>query len=205
MIVKFTSIQTVISKVVNDLGLDYEEIPWEMMVDWIAHALQHIGSYTQFESVSCKLEVEDNRAILPQDFYRVDSDKFMMRHKITMNTISVEQCDGCIDLHYLKMPVDEEGYPMIPDDPTYIDALFWNITSKLAMRGELKNKDLTYQYCNAQWLFYCGSARAEGYMPDLQQMQSRANDFRKMHYDTNPLRNKFRDLGVQQELRRNAK
>lgn len=205
MIVRFIGIQALIAKVVDDLGLDYEEVPWESMVNWVAHGLQHIGAYDQFARLSCTLDIVENKAKLPKDFYRVDASIFMEPHKIVLDTIIVGFCDGPLKLHYLALAVDEDGYPMVPDDPTYMDALFWLIASKLAMRGELKNKELTFQFCDQRWKWYCGSARAEGYMPDLQSIQSRSNDFRKLKYDTQPLRNRFRDLGKQQDLRRDAK
>ncbi|GAF94059.1 unnamed protein product, partial [marine sediment metagenome] len=39
---------------------------------------------------------------------------------------------GIIQIQYLAMPVDERGWPMVPDSVSYRDALFWKCTMQLS-------------------------------------------------------------------------
>ena len=187
MIVKLVFIEECIAKIVDDLNLGDRDIPFESMVEWIASGLKRIGAYNQFRSVKARLKVVDFRAELPSDFYRVDSTKFFEPHKIGHNTITVGFKAGSIELDYLAMPIDERGYPLVPEEEVFQEALLWLVASKLALRGELNNKQLTFEYCDGRWRRFMLSARAEANMGDIQFMQKRVNDSRRMKYSINPL------------------
>ena len=81
---------------------------------------------------------------------------------IILDNIITSYKEGTLTLQYLAMPIDEEGFPYIPDNESYKEAFFWYVANRLAIRGQLKNKELSVQYCDAQWQWYCGQARAEG-------------------------------------------
>jgi len=82
-------------------------------------------------------------------------------YNIVLDNISTSYKDGTLKIQYLAMPTDEEGFPLIPDNESYKEAFFWYVANRLAIRGQLKNKDLSIGYCDAQWQWYCGQARAE--------------------------------------------
>lgn len=81
---------------------------------------------------------------------------------IILDNIITSYKEGTLTCQYLAMPVDEEGFPYIPDNESYKEAFFWYVANRLAIRGQLKNRELSIQYCDAQWQWYCGQARAEG-------------------------------------------
>ena len=188
MIIRLIPIEETIAKIVDDLNLGDRDIPFESMVEWIASGLKRIGAYDQFEKKIARIKVVDFRGDLPSDFYRVNSSSFNEPHKIGNNTITIGHKTATIDLPYLAMPVDERGYPLVPEDETFQEALMWLIASKLALRDELPNKKLDFVYCDSRWRRFMLSARAEANMGDIQFMQRRGNDFRKMKYNVNPLR-----------------
>lgn len=202
MIIKLKPVDEVIAKIIDDLGLGDRDIPFESMVDWIYHGLKVIGAYTQYESKKVRLKIEDYSAQLPHDFYRVDAAKFTEPHKITFSTITVGFRAGSIELDYLSMPVDDRGYPFVPDTPEYDDAFLYLVASKLALRGELLlDKRYDYEYWHQKWVQKSLEARTEADMGDIQFIQRRVNDYTKRVYSVNPLRDKFKDLGRQQKDR----
>jgi hypothetical protein len=205
MIVRLVSSFEVVRKVVDDLGLDQHNIPWESMLDWIAWGLNHIGSYAQYEHKHECVDIANFKGKLPQDFHRVNSTLFLERHKIHMDNIYVDFEEGELKLDYLAMPVDEEGYPLVPDDPTFFQALFYLIASKLILRGDYTNKELSFQYCDQKWLQLALAARAEAFAPDIQRIADRANDFTNLRYDRNPYRNKFKSIGHKRGLNGDSK
>ena len=71
MIYKLETIDRVINKIIRDLGLGQDEIPYYDFIEWIADALEHIGSYYQFTEKECNLIVSDYTAMLPCDFYKM--------------------------------------------------------------------------------------------------------------------------------------
>jgi hypothetical protein len=203
MIVRLVSSFQVIRKVVDDLNLDQHNIPWESMIDWIAWGLNHIGSYAQYEQKHVCLDIINFKSKLPADFHRVDSSLFMERHKIHMDNIIVDFETGPLELHYLAMPVDDEGFPLVPDDPTFFQALFYLLASKLILRGDYKNSELSFQYCDQKWGQLALSARAEAFAPDIQRIQDRANDFNNIRFDRNPYKNRFGTLGHNRRINGN--
>lgn len=157
---KLVSIHTAIYKIVNDLGLGDKEVNWQSYVDWIAEVMQHIGAYNQYEQKVATLELEDGRTKLPDDFYRV-VEGHKERYKIVSDTIIVDTRKSSFALNYLAFKTDENGFPLIPDHVSYMEALFWKVAMQLAMRDELPNKSFTYDYCRGKYNFYVRQARSK--------------------------------------------
>jgi len=82
-------------------------------------------------------------------------------YNIVLDNIITNYISGNLRIQYLAMPTDDEGFPYIPDNESYKEAFFWKVARQLAIRGQLPNKELTYERCDAEWQFYCGQARAE--------------------------------------------
>lgn len=157
---KLKSVKSIIYKTVRDLGIGDKEIAWQDMIEWSAEALQQIDGYTQYiERLGVEIEIEDNMAKLPLDFYSAISNPHLV-YKIQGDTIVTEKANGTICFNYLAFPLDEEGFMMVPDNIGYDEALMWKIATKLAMRGELHNPILDLRYCEAKWNFYCKQARS---------------------------------------------
>jgi uncharacterized protein YerC len=108
-------------------------------------------------------------------------------YNINGNVITTSYSSGTINLQYLAMPVDEEGFPMIPDDVSYKDALFWKVVYQLSIRGyQFKNPQLRdLNFTTMKWNFYCRQARANANMPTPAEMQSLANNWLRLFPDHN--------------------
>lgn len=189
MIIKLIQIEETIAKIVDDLGLGDRDIPFESMVEWIVSGLKRIGAYDQFEHKVERITIKDYQGELPSDFYRVNSPKFRVPHRIGHNTITMGYQEGYVDLFYLAMPVDERGYPLVPEEEVFQEALLWLVASKLILRGDgIANKEISFKEADARWKRMMLSARAEATMGDIQSWQRKANDFTKLKHTTNPLR-----------------
>lgn len=101
-------------------------------------------------------------------------------YNIIMDNIITSYKTGTLRLKYLAMPIDEEGFPMIPDNEAYKEAFFWKVARQLAIRDQLLNKQLTFDYCNRQWQWYCGQARAEAHVMTLAEKNMFAWDHNSM-------------------------
>lgn len=67
---------------------------------------------------------------------------------------------GCLQLFYRKMPVDDRGYPLIPDEENTKYALFWWIMAMLTLTGYKHNDPkMDYDYCEAKWGHYSNEGK----------------------------------------------
>ncbi len=206
MIYKLTSIKTVIYQVANDLGIADTEIPVDDFIEWIGRGLQHIGSYYQLVAKEGTIEIENYKGELPCDFYKmkrllysnqyllhndnivnntkteINSNQFSNRDLNIINSTLITSFEtGTINIEYLALPVDEDGLPLVPDDASFLDALFWRCAYQLCLRGhEFKNTQLRdINYTKSMWNRYCIQARAEANAPDNDMYERLKNNYRR--------------------------
>ncbi len=95
-------------------------------------------------------------------------------YSVNDNYIFANFSEGYIFLAYRALPVDEEGFPTIPDNRRFIEAvkafICYKIDYILWRTGEL-TKDV-YQDSEVQWLWYVGSAGNAARMPNRDGVQS---------------------------------
>lgn len=209
MINQLTSINVVIAKIIRDLGLNQsnEEIPVNDIIEWCAEALLHVGAYAQFKEKVVELTIEDYKSKLPCDFYKIIDicggyyyDNYFTKEiiseectksnqiyyhgdargfNINFDNITTSYRSGTMVLKYLAMPVDEDGAPMIPDNQSFRDLLFWKVAYQLGIRGYnftnpiMKNIEFTGGKKN----FYTVQARAEANAPDVTNIDSASKWF----------------------------
>jgi len=81
---------------------------------------------------------------------------------------------GDVDMVYISQPMDDEGYPLIPDEISFKEALYWYVVYKYlypkVLRGEISDKFYNDAYNKWQW--YCNQAGAEAMMPDLTTLEN---------------------------------
>ena len=85
--------------------------------------------------------------------------------------------DGYICVAYVGQPLDERGFPLIPDEVSYIEAIKRYITYKVKysefLQGHLPGN--IYMKLEDDWHWYCGQARNKMNMPntidDLQNLK----------------------------------
>jgi len=281
MIHNLNSIDRIINKIITDLGLGHQEVPYQSFIEWIADALEHIGSYYQFEEKACEILIQDYDGMLPCDFHKpikqflkngceivpgpggfyggslthtlnqcgvdyeslpayerfkliavpglqrtnvtdtidgiVDRLQFNknligdprvskftdMDWNINFNKITTSFRYGVISIQYLAMPTDDRGFPLVPDDVSFRDALFWKCAMHICMLNPslIKNPQLrNYEACESRWLKYCAQARASANMPDLEMLERLKNNWLRLHNDVGFDRNDYKENGKPQYL-----
>ena len=75
---------------------------------------------------------------------------------------------GYLFITYRGLPIDDNGYPLVPDDISFREAFFWYIMKMLMMRGwKHPDPNFHWMFANAQWQRYCTQARNAANMPDI--------------------------------------
>lgn len=114
-------------------------------------------------------------------------------------TLSVPEGKVCIS--YLAIPTDNLGFPLIPDDVSYKEAVKKYIIMKLDYISWRKQPDSRglrrlYEDSQQEWSWYVGQAKNKAIMPDLDGMQSLANQMVRLKPRFNEHRGFFRFLNV---------
>lgn len=119
---------------------------------------------------------------------------------ITPGYIKTNVQTGYVLLAYQAIPTDGDGYPLIPDDQSFIEALYWYITMKLLYPGwkEGHVRDAVYYDARRSWNYFCKQAYGNALMPNKDQMESIKNSWLRlvpeiMEHDTS-----FSTLGERQ-------
>lgn len=99
--------------------------------------------------------------------------------KIDNDYIYTNFQEGYIELSYKSFILDEHGFPMIPDDERFINAIKWSIIEQLDYKkwrlAEISDK--VYAKSEQERLFYITSARSKANIPSPQKMEALKNMF----------------------------
>lgn len=117
-------------------------------------------------------------------FHGVDSANPSMdlQYSIKPGYIMTNVPCGYLKLSYSAIPIDEEGYPLVPDKASFMEAIYWYITMKMKYKDYLNGtlrRDVYYDIRNS-WNFYCKQAYAEALMPNEDGMESLKNNWNKL-------------------------
>lgn len=90
-------------------------------------------------------------------------------YRIQGNYIQVSFETGYVKLHYLTLPVDADGYPLIPDNENFKQALEWHIIRRLIGAG-YEHKVFSYKEADELFERYAARGIAEVSYPSLDSM-----------------------------------
>jgi len=108
-------------------------------------------------------------------------------YKINNGYIYTNFKEGFLELVYTGFVTDVHGFPMIPDDQRYIEAVRWSLIEHLDYRkwrvGEITDK--VYQHTQQQRDWYIASARSKASIPSIDKMEAIKNMFLRSIPKTN--------------------
>lgn len=119
---------------------------------------------------------------------------------ITSNYLKTNVESGYIMMAYQAIPVDTEGYPMIPDDVDFVEAIYWYITMKLMypMWRLGTVRDQVYFDARRSWNYTCKKAYGNAMMPNIDQLESIKNSWNRLVPELNEWKTGFSTLGQEQ-------
>ena len=148
------------------------------------------GASTFHKSMHCEGCVNENTNY--EDTYIIDCDYIKTSFK-----------SGKVCLSYMAFPTDEECYPLVPQDISYQEAMFWYIYKKLLLSNpQCKNNGIDYSFADQQWLKYCTQARNAANFPDIDRYESFMNQWVRLIPDISRHDSAFEDLNTREDLYR---
>lgn len=197
---RLISTKAVIAKLYRDLRLTDSTYVTDM-VEWFGEALGYIRAFPSLTRKVVELEVTDHQAELPLDFVRAQQivkipEEIVLRYNsstfpaslhtfdspnrtsrsetgyiINFGYIETDFEEGKIMLSYLAPPLDEDNFPMIPDESVLLEALKWFVVLRMIEGGWKHPAGLDYPAAEQRWFHYCSQARQKIKMPDIGEMQ----------------------------------
>ena len=202
-ILKYISVKTVIAEIYRDLNIDQEE-RWVDMVEWCAEALQKIGAFPQYHEKIAAITIDNYRGSLPCDIHEIiqldingrsvlsgtgtfDSQndlpakhsKHSVSYTINDSYINTNIENGEATIAYLAIPTDAEGFPLVPDDEGYKEAMEKYVVMRLKYPEFLAgtyNANI-YMKLEKDWHKYCAQARGNANMPTIDELESIKNQW----------------------------
>ena len=111
--------------------------------------------------------------------------------------------NGVLCLSYMAFPTDEDCYPMLPDDISFKEAMFWYVYKKLLLRNpNFKPNGMDYPMAEGQWKYYCTQARNAANYPDIDRMESFMNQWVRLIPNMSNHDDYFNDLNTREQLSR---
>jgi hypothetical protein len=112
--------------------------------------------------------------------------------------------EGELCLSYKAFPTDEDCYPLVPDDISFKEAMFWYIYKKLLLGGFSKpSNKIDYGFADQKWSYYCSQARNTANYPDIARYSSFMNQWVRLIPSINHHESDFSELNEREILDRN--
>jgi hypothetical protein len=119
---------------------------------------------------------------------------------ITSNYIKTNVATGYVMMAYQAIPTDNSGYPLVPDDVDFLEAIYWYITMKLLYpqwkQGSVR--DQVYYDARRSWNYNCKKAYGNAIMPNVDQLESIKNSWNRLVPELNEWSSGFSTLGERQ-------
>lgn len=126
-----------------------------------------------------------------------------LTYKIQNSCIITSIKEGAIEISYQAIRVDSEGYPMVPENSSYIEALELYIKKKvftvLFDQGKLNSAIL--QNVQQEYAFKVGQAQTSLIMPTIDQMESITGMMNQLIARTNEHKKGFMTLGSREYIK----
>jgi len=123
-----------------------------------------------------------------------------LTYRLNDNFIFTSFEEGDLEIAYYAYPIDENGYPLIPDDAAVIEAMTWHIAYKIAYKlwkvDELRDK--VFQFIRQQKDWYVGKAISRGKSLSQDEMETLKNMSLRLIPKVNAHYNQFRKIGKQE-------
>jgi hypothetical protein len=145
------------------------------------------------------LTMEDNNDLQPSS---EDGTTFTGNYyyTITGGYIKSNTKSGFLLISYQAIPVDNDGFPLVPNDESFLEALYWYINMKLLYpewkRGSIR--DAVYYDAKSSWNYYRKQAYGNAMMPDEAQLESIKNTWIRLIPQINANKSFFSTIGQQE-------
>lgn len=221
---KYISIKVILDNILDHPLL--RDVPTERVINHAVNFMRIVGCPKIYNDKVATININNYRGTLPEDFdeviqvrynhnnegdysiFRSATDTFYMNrdnqdnydltYKIQGGVIFTSIKEGDVEMSYRAIPICEEGYPMIPDNSSFIRALELYIKKQcFTVLFDLgKITPVVYNNVLQEYAWAVGQAQSDLVRPTIDEMQSITNMWNKLLSVNDESNKEFRNLGV---------
>lgn len=158
------------------------------------------GSFDSSRGKTVEDESNPGTYIIEKEPEYTYSFEFDLVYTVSAGYIKTNVREGYLMIAYTKIPTDDNGYPMIPDNVSFMEAIYWYITMKLLypdwQQGRIR--DMVYFDARSSWNYYRKQAYGEAMMPNTDELESIKNAWLRIVPELNEHANFFSTTGQEQ-------
>lgn len=221
----YTSVKEVISRVMMHPLMS--DITLETVIQYTVDFIGIMGLPSTYLDKYAIIEIDDFRGKLPCDLVSIDqvriagkniylrsmtsnfawgvynenyADEYSFKTQGTIIYTSFK--NGEIEVSYKAIPVDDDGFPMIPDNSVFLKALELYIKKEwftiLFDMGKISTQVL--QNTQREYAFKAGQCNNEFVIPSVSEMESITNMMNQLIPRFREFENGFRALGIKEHI-----
>jgi hypothetical protein len=131
----------------------------------------------------------------PKSCYYIESDR-----------IKTSFLSGIVCLSYKAFPTDDDCFPLVPDDISFKEAMFWYVYKKMLLGNMSPSANgIDYLFADQQWKYYCTQARNQANYPDIDRYESFMNQWVRLIPNINRHDSAFENLNTREDISRNGR
>lgn len=225
----YISIRQILSDILDHPLL--KDISLERAVNHAIHFIRIVGMPKAFDEKTELVEIENYRGLLPCDLnsiiqvrthnecgnyhgiFRYTTDSFHMSeykqgsydltYKVQGNVIFTSMKEGTIEIAYKALHVDSDGYPMIPDNSSFIRALELYIKKQcFTVLFDLgKINQAVYSNVCQEYAWAVGQAQSDLVRPSIDEMESITNMWHTLVQRSNQHSSGFKYNSVREKIK----
>lgn len=227
---RYISLRQVLDDILDHPML--KDVSFERAVNYTVHFMRIVGCPRMFEEKTALVEIKDYRGLIPCDFndiiqvrthsscdrknygvfrYATDNfhmsdnkqDSFDLTYKIQGNVIFTSIKEGTIEIAYNAFAVDSDGYPMIPDNSSFINALELYIKKKQfnVLFDTGKISQAVYNQVCQDYAWAVGQAQSDLVRPTIDQMQAITNSLNTLVWRVSEHKSGFVNTGSAEKIK----
>lgn len=230
MAIRYISLHQILDDILDHPLL--KDVSFERAVNYTVHFIRIVGMPDIFNEKTEIVDINDYRGVLPCDLdniiqvreankqhgckvfrYTTDSfhmsdhkhDSYDLTYKVQGNIIYTSMKCGKIEIAYRAFEVDDDGYPMIPDNSSFIQALELYIKKQAFTILFDQNKITPQVYNNVcqEYAWYVAQAQSDLIRPTIDQMQSFTGMINTLVPRTTEHRRGFINMGSTEKIKVN--
>ena len=209
---KFTNIRVVADRLMKHPML--QSLQFETIVEYTLDFLNLLGFNELLIEDEIEIDIKDHRGLLPSTLVRIN--QVRIKNGIYLKAMSstfsgtlenpafktqgdviytnLKNCT--LQINYMGMPIDEEGYPLIPDNVYFLMALEAFIKVQIFTmyfdQGKIQGQIL--QQAQQDYGFRVAQLHSKFSLPSVSEMQAISNMWNKMHLTTKDFYTGFENL-----------
>ena len=129
-------------------------------------------------------------------------DKYMIQNGEIITSLE----EGQLELSYKAFPLDDNGFPKVPDEEKLIELIKWSILERAAIKlwslGKINER--FYNHIESKYLFYKKSASNQLKVNSIPEMEAFKNRFLRLRMDLNQYGNDFIDYGYPEDFHKHS-